>query len=337
MKQALKPLWTKLKNCNFFDELLPLYCLMKTNASEVITSLTTLRDYIRWAASRFSQAQIAFGQGTASALDEAAALVLHTVHQPYNLADGYLAAVLTLSERQAIIDVVDQRIELRIPSAYLTHEAIFAGLSFYVDERVLVPRSPIAELIEQRFAPWVDEDQVESILDLCTGSGCIAIACAYAFPVAEVDAVDLSADAIDVARINIDKHGLAESVMLYHSDLFAELGDQQYDVIVSNPPYVSLAEWQQLPVEFLAEPEMGFKGGDSGLDLVIRILAGAVNHLTDQGILVVEVGSSALTLQARFPEVPFCWLEFERGGDGVFLLPGEQVQDYHDLFLAALD
>jgi len=310
---------------------------MKTDAPEVMTSLTTLRDYIRWAASRFSQAQIAFGQGTASALDEAAALVLHTVHQPYNLADNYLGAALTLPERQAIIDVVDQRIELRIPSAYLTHEAIFAGLSFYVDERVLVPRSPIAELIEQRFAPWVDEDQVEAILDLCTGSGCIAIACAYAFPMAEVDAVDLSADAFDVARINIDKHGLAESVMLYHSDLFAELADQQYDVIVSNPPYVSLAEWQQLPAEFLAEPAMGFKGGESGLDLVIRILAESVNHLTDQGILVVEVGSSAQTLQARFPEVPFCWLEFERGGDGVFLLTGEQVQDYHDLFLAALD
>ncbi len=309
---------------------------MKTDAPEVMASLTTLRDYIRWAASRFSQAQIAFGQGTASALDEAAALVLHTVHQPYNLADGYLAATLTRPERQAIIDVVDQRIALRIPSAYLTHEAIFAGLAFYVDERVLVPRSPIAELIEQRFAPWVDEEQVAAILDLCTGSGCIAIACAYAFPMAEVDAVDLSADAIEVAKINVDKHSLAESVMLYHSDLFAELGDQQYDVIVSNPPYVSLAEWQQLPAEFLAEPEMGFKGGESGLDLVLRILAESVNYLTDQGILVVEVGSSATTLQARFPDVPFCWLEFERGGDGVFLLTGEQVQDYHDLFLAAL-
>ncbi|GAB6140020.1 50S ribosomal protein L3 N(5)-glutamine methyltransferase [Methylosoma difficile] len=309
---------------------------MNSTTSDVISTLNTLRDYIRWGASRFKQAQIAFGHGTATPLDEAAALVLHTVYQPYNLADAYLDTVLTLDERQAVIDIIEQRIRQRVPAAYLTNEAIFAGLSFYVDERVLVPRSPIAELIEQRFAPWVDENQVEWILDLCTGSACIAIACAYAFPNAMVDAVDLSADALAVAEINVDKHQLADSVTLYSSDLFAELEDQQYDIIVSNPPYVSVAEWQQLPAEFLAEPEMGFKGGESGLDLVIRILVQAINHLTDQGILIVEVGSSAQTLQDTFPDVPFYWLEFERGGDGVFLLTAEQVQDYHDLFLAAL-
>jgi ribosomal protein L3 glutamine methyltransferase len=309
---------------------------MNTIPADLITTLATLRDYIRWAASRFKQAQIAFGHGTATPLDEAAALVLHTVHQPYNLAEAYLDTRLTLDERQAVIDIIDQRIQQRIPAAYLTNEAIFAGLVFYVDERVLVPRSPIAELIEQRFAPWVDENQVEWILDLCTGSACIAIACAYAFPEAMVDAVDLSADALAVAETNVDKHQLADSVTLYQSDLFAELEDQQYDIIVSNPPYVSVAEWQQLPAEFLAEPEMGFKGGESGLDLVIRILVQAINHLTDQGILIVEVGSSAQTLQDTFPDVPFYWLEFERGGDGVFLLTAEQVQDYHDLFLAAL-
>ncbi|MGZ8903575.1 MAG: 50S ribosomal protein L3 N(5)-glutamine methyltransferase, partial [Methylobacter sp.] len=263
---------------------------MQTTPAEVLTTLSTLRDYIRWAASRFTQAQISFGHGTVTALDEAAAMVLHTVHQPYDLAEFYLDCVLTLDERQAVIEIIDRRINERVPAAYLTHETIFAGLPFYVDERVLVPRSPIAELIEQRFSPWVDEDQVSRILDLCTGSACIAIACAYAFPHSLVDAVDLSAEALEVAKINIGKHQIAESVTLYQSDLFQELPDHQYDIIVSNPPYVSLAEWEQLPAEFRAEPDMGLKGGHSGLDIVIRILVDADNYLTKQGILCVEVG-----------------------------------------------
>ncbi|MGZ5028084.1 MAG: 50S ribosomal protein L3 N(5)-glutamine methyltransferase [Methylobacter sp.] len=310
---------------------------MNTTPSEVLTTLSTIRDYIRWGASRFSEAELSFGHGTATALDEAAALVLYTIHQPYNLADAYLQSVLTLSERQAVIDMIDRRINERIPAAYLTHEAIFAGLSFYVDERVLVPRSPIAELIEQRFSPWVEEDQVERILDLCTGSGCIAIACAYAFSDADVDAVDLSPDALAVAERNVAKHQLDDVVTLYRSDLFDELPETLYDIIVSNPPYVAVEEWEQLPAEFRAEPDMGFKGGESGLDLVLRILADADRYLTEQGILVVEVGSSAETLQNMFPDVPFYWLNFERGGDGVFLLTAEQVSQYNELFLAALN
>ncbi len=309
---------------------------MKTTPSEVLTTLLTIRDYIRWAASRFTKADVSFGHGTTTALDEAAALVLHTVHQPYNLADAYLQSVLTLAERQAVIDMIDRRINERIPAAYLTHEAIFAGLPFYVDERVLVPRSPIAELIEQRFAPWVDEEQVVRILDLCTGSACIAIACAYAFADADVDAVDLSADALAVAEINVAKHQMDDAVTLYQSDLFKELPDIRYDIIVSNPPYVCLEEWEQLPAEFRAEPDMGFKGGDSGLDIVLRILVDADRYLAEQGILIVEVGSSAETLQNAFPYVPFFWLSFERGDDGVFLLTAEQVRLYHELFLAAL-
>jgi ribosomal protein L3 glutamine methyltransferase len=309
---------------------------MKTTPSEVLTTLSTIRDYIRWAASRFTEAEVCFGHGTTTALDEAAALVLHTVHQPYNLVDAYLESILTLGERHAVVEMIDRRVNERIPAAYLTHEAIFSGLAFYVDERVLVPRSPIAELIEQRFSPWVDEEQVERILDLCTGSGCIAIACAYAFSSADVDAVDLSEDALAVADLNVAKHNMDDAVKLYRSDLFKELPETRYDIIVSNPPYVCLEEWEQLPAEFRAEPDIGFKGGHTGLDIVLRILVDADRYLAEQGILVVEVGSSAETLQSAFPDVPFYWLSFERGGDGVFLLTAEQVSQYHELFLAAL-
>lgn len=310
---------------------------MNTLSPDVTGTLSTIRDYIRWGASRFKEAELFFGHGTSSALDEAAALVLHTLYQPYNLAAVYLDAVLTLDERQKVVALIERRIRERVPSAYLTHEAIFAGLSFYVDERVLVPRSPIAELIEQQFAPWIDAEQVYGILDLCTGSACIAIACAYAFPAAGVDAVELSPDAMEVAKINIEKHDMAEQVRLVQSDLFRNLGTKRYDVIVSNPPYVSEDEWRQLPAEFHVEPAMGFRGGDDGLDLVVRILAQAADHLTERGILIVEVGSSAETLQNRFPEVPFFWLEFERGGDGVFLLTAEQVTEFNEIFQAALD
>lgn len=309
---------------------------MNKTPFEVITTLSSIRDYIRWAASRFIEAEIFFGHGSPSALDEAAALILHTIRQPYNLSDFYLEAVLTLEERQSVIDIIERRIKERKPAAYLTNEAVFAGLSFYVDERVLIPRSPIAELIEQRFAPWVDEDKVGRILDLCTGSACIAIACAYAFPYALVDAVELSPEALIVAEMNVEKHHVADLVTLYQSDLFEELPPALYDIIVSNPPYVSLAEWERLPEEYLAEPELGFKGGDSGLDIVLRILVDAYHYLSEQGILIVEVGSSAETLQAGFPDVPFYWLDFERGGDGVFLLTAEQLGQYHELFLAAL-
>ncbi|MEQ1621883.1 MAG: 50S ribosomal protein L3 N(5)-glutamine methyltransferase [Methylococcales bacterium] len=310
---------------------------MKTTPSDVLTTLTTIRDYVRWASSEFARAHLFFGHGSANALDEAVALVLHTLHQPYNLSESYFDSVLTVSERQSVIDIVDRRINERIPAAYLTQEAIFAGLSFFVDKRVLVPRSPIAELIEQRFAPWVEEENVERVLDLCTGSGCIAIACAYAFAEALVDAVDLSTDALDVAQINVDRHQLTDSVTLYHSDLFKSLPSTQYDIIVSNPPYVSHVEWTGLAPEFRAEPDMGFLGGQSGLDLVLRILVDARDYLKANGILIVEVGSSAQTLQDAFPDLPFYWIDFERGGDGVFLLTAEQVSQYHSQFVAALN
>lgn len=309
---------------------------MQQTSAQTIQTLTTVRDYIRWGASRFAEEKLFHGHGTVTALDDAAALVLHSLHLPYNLSESYFSAQLTLDERHKVVDLINHRINTRVPSAYLMHEAIFAGLPFYVDERVLVPRSPIAELIREQFSPWVEPDQIHHILDLCTGSACIAIACAYAFPEARVDAVDLSEEALQVAKINVAKHEVGEQLTLYHSDLFDALPGQKYDLIVSNPPYVAVAEWEQLPAEFHAEPEIGFTGGESGLDLVIKILVDAADYISEQGILIVEVGSSAETLQTKFPEVPFYWLNFEHGGDGVFLLTAEQVFAFNKHFKKAL-
>ena len=300
--------------------------------TDIITALTTIKDYIRWGASQFVEKKVFLGHGLATPLHESAAIVLHSLHQPYQLDDCYLDAALTLDERKRVYDLLNKRIKERLPVAYIIREAVFAGLSFYVDERVLVPRSPIAELIEQHFEPWIEEDQVLNILDLCTGSGCIAIACAYAFPDAQVDAVELSDEALDVAKINLQKHELSDQLRLFKSDLFDDLPDAKYDVIVSNPPYVAIQEWKELPAEYHKEPELGFAGGESGLDLVLRILVDASRFLAENGILIVEVGSSAETLQQLFPQIPFYWLEFERGGDGVFLLTAKQVQQYHKLF-----
>jgi ribosomal protein L3 glutamine methyltransferase len=303
------------------------------NRPSVLQTLSTLRDFVRWAASRFAEAGLFFGHGTSGALDEAAALVLHALHLPYDLPGGYFSAVLTPEEREEVLALIERRVAERKPLAYLTREALFAGLAFYVDERVLVPRSPIAELIENRFTPWLDDDAVTDVLDLCTGSGCIAIACAYAFADATVDAVDISRDALDVARINVGKHGLADRVEVIESDLYAGLGDKRYDLIVSNPPYVNLAEWQNLPAEYHAEPRLGLEAGADGLDCVRRILREAPNHLKPNGILVLEVGSSAEALEAAYPEIPFLWLEFERGGEGVFLMTAEQLEEYRPQLL----
>ncbi|WP_045223563.1 50S ribosomal protein L3 N(5)-glutamine methyltransferase [Methyloterricola oryzae] len=300
--------------------------------SAVISALTTLRDYVRWGASRFNQAKLCFGHGTVNAIDEAAALVLHAIHQPHDLPAGYFNCVLSLEEREDVLNLLQRRIEERLPAAYLTGEAWFAGLAFKVDPRVLVPRSPIAELIEQRFSPWIGEPEaVEDILDLCTGSGCIAIACAYAFPDADVDAVDISADALDVAASNVERHEVEDQVSLYQGDLFAALPEKRYDIIVSNPPYVNSEEWEGLPAEFHAEPKLGLEAADNGLAAVKQILREAGEFLKPEGILVVEVGSSAEALEEAYPEVPFCWLDFERGGDGVFLLTAEQLREYSAL------
>jgi len=295
-------------------------------------NLETLRDFIRWGASRFNAAGLYFGHGTDNALDEAVVLVLHGLHLSHDLPPQYLDSRLTPDEKAAVVDLLRRRIEERKPAPYLTHEAWFGGLSYFVNENVLIPRSPIAELAESGFSPWLDPERVERVLDLCTGSGCIAIACAHALPNATVDAVDISPTALEVARINISRHQMDERVEAIESDLFQAIGGRQYDLIVSNPPYVGHEEMAGLPVEYRNEPSLALVSGEEGLDAVTRILIEAPNHLNPDGILIVEVGNSADALIERFPGVPFLWLDFQRGGDGVFLLSAAQLDEYQSIF-----
>lgn len=289
--------------------------------------LVTLRDVLRWAVSRFNEAGLFFGHGMQSAYDEAAYLLLHALHLPLDRLKPFLDARLTASERVALAAMLTRRIEERIPAAYLTREAWLGDHRFYVDERVIVPRSHIAELLfDGTLAPWVgDPDRVEDALDLCTGSGCLAVLLGLSFPHARVDAADLSADALEVARRNVADYGLAERIRLVHSDLFDGLTGRQYDLIISNPPYVTGESMRALPAEYRHEPEMALASGADGLDAVRRILAEARAHLKAGGFLAVEVGGNRAIMEKAFPRLAFSWLE-SSGGDGmVFLLEREQL------------
>ncbi|EKO3463673.1 50S ribosomal protein L3 N(5)-glutamine methyltransferase [Vibrio fluvialis] len=296
----------------------------KIFVDEAVSELHTLQDMIRWTVSRFNAANLFYGHGTDNAWDEAVQLILPTLYLPIDVPPHVLNSRLTSSERLRVVERVIKRIKDRTPVAYLTNKAWFCGLEFFVDERVLVPRSPIGELIQAQFEPWLVNEPTR-IMDLCAGSGCIAIACAHAFPDAEVDAIDISADALQVAEQNIQDHGLEQQVFPIRSDLFRDLPKEQYDIIVTNPPYVDQEDMNSLPDEFKHEPELGLAAGTDGLKLVRRILANAPHYLTEKGILVCEVGNSMIHLMDQYPHIPFTWLEFENGGHGVFLLTREQL------------
>jgi ribosomal protein L3 glutamine methyltransferase len=297
-------------------------------------TVTTPRQLIDWGARLFEEGGLVFQHGTDNALDESAALVMHVLGISYDQPDSVLDAGVIPADRERVRALLQQRVSTRKPAAYLINTAWFAELPFYVDERVLVPRSPVAELIGAQFSPWIDPGTVDSLLDLCTGSGCIGIACAYAFPHARVTCSDLSTDALAVARENVRRHGLEERVSLCESDLFAALGAQRYDIIVSNPPYVPLHEFAELADEFRHEPALGLAAGADGLDVVVKILQHAARHLHAKGILVVEVGHTRELLIDRYPGIPFTWLEFENGGGGVFLLDYNQLVEHQHEFNA---
>jgi len=291
-----------------------------------MNELVTLRDWLRYAVSRFNAAQLSFGHGSDNAWDEAVYLVLHTLNLPLDRLEPFLDARLLPDERNRLQAIIERRAGERIPAAYLTHEAWLGEHRFYVDERVIVPRSFIAELLQEQLAPWIDDPwQIQSALDLCTGSGCLAILAALYFPEARVDAVDLSPEALEVARRNVDDYQLAERVRLVHSNLFAGVARQRYDLIVSNPPYVNAESVAALPAEYRHEPAMALGSGEDGLDATRIILAEAKAHLNPGGLLVVEIGHNRDALEAAYPDLPFTWLETSGGDQFVFLLRAEEL------------
>jgi ribosomal protein L3 glutamine methyltransferase len=293
----------------------------------VIDELYTIGDFIRWGTSQFNKAKLFFGHGTDNAIDEAVVLVSHALYLPREIPDILWYTRLTYSEKQQVFELLSRRVQERIPAPYLTGEAWFADLRFYVDQRVLIPRSPLAELIGERFEPWLESKRVRRILDLCTGSGCIAIASAMlAFPRADVDAADVSPGALEVAQRNIKSYGLERRVHTVHSNLFSSLAGVHYDLIICNPPYVDAKELEKMPAEYHCEPRIGFEAGQDGLVIVKKILQEAGKFLTPDGILVVEVGLSQTSLMEQYPEIPFMWLDFRNGGEGVFLITAEQLR-----------
>lgn len=296
-----------------------------------ISELVTFNDLVRWASSQFNLADLHFGHGTENAWDEAASLMMQIVHQPFAMLaqtpNHIFEARLTTDEKRLAVEIIARRVNERIPLAYITNQAWFCGLAFYIDERVLVPRSPFAELINNGFQPWLDKAP-SSVLDLCTGSGCIAIALAYQFEHATIDAVDISQDALAVAEINIQEHGLSDRVFPIKSDLMEALTGQVYDLIVTNPPYVDAEDMSDLPDEFHHEPELGLAAGDDGLALVDIILQQTSKHLSESGWLFIEVGNSQVHVQLKYPQLSLQWIEFEFGGQGVFAVNKAALDAY---------
>ena len=298
--------------------------------------LRTIIDFIRYGATRFGAAGLTFAHSVDNALDEATQLVLHALHLPHDLGPAYGQARLVASEKEAVLALFDRRIDERIPACYLTGEAWFAGLSFKSDPRALVPRSPIAELVEAGYEPWLGGRPVGRVLDMCTGSGCIAIATAHYHPDWAVDGVDLSKDALALAQENVERLH-ADNVRLIRSNLFESLAGEVYDLIVTNPPYVTNAETDALPAEYAHEPELGLRAGDDGLDLALKILRDAPRHLSEHGLLICEVGESERALVRLLPGVPFDWVEFKVGQMGVFAIERAALLEHHDTIKALAD
>ncbi|WP_144161030.1 50S ribosomal protein L3 N(5)-glutamine methyltransferase [Paraburkholderia sp. BCC1885] len=282
---------------------------------------STVRDLLRFAVTRFNQAELSFGHVSANAYDEAAYLVLHTLHLPLDLLEPFLDAKLTAAEIDAVLGVIERRASERVPAAYITQEAWMHGFRFHVDERVIVPRSFIGELLQDGLQPYVeDPEQVSAVLELCTGSGCLAVLAAHAFPNADIDAVDLSKPALEVATRNVDEYSLDERIALFEGDLFEPLPERRYDVIITNPPYVNAESMAALPPEYRHEPEMALAGGADGMDIVRRIISQARNWLTDDGVLVVEIGNERANVEAAFGGLDLVWLSTSAGDDNVFLI-----------------
>ncbi|MDH5480001.1 MAG: 50S ribosomal protein L3 N(5)-glutamine methyltransferase [Nitrosomonas sp.] len=294
--------------------------------SQAQSQLYTIRDILRFSVSQFNQANLHFGHGSASAYDEAAYLILKTLHLPLDQLDPFLDARLTDNERKRVLDLIARRVSDRIPAAYLTHEAWLGDYNFYIDERVIVPRSFIAELLQTQLSPWVsDTKSITSALDLCTGSGCLAILLAHCFEYAHIDAIDLSSEALEVAHRNVRDYGLEDKVHLIQSDLFSGLSGQRYDLIISNPPYVNAESMSLLPDEYRHEPELALASGKDGLDVTNAILQQAAHYLTDEGMLIVEIGHNRDILEQTYPQTPFTWLETSAGDEFVFLLNRDQL------------
>ena len=295
--------------------------------SQNLSTLITLRDWLRYAVSRFNAAELFFGHGSSNAFDEATYLILHTLHLPLDRLDPFLDARLLPDEAKQIEQMLERRISERVPAPYLTHEAWLQGYRFYVDERVIVPRSFLAPMLQEQMQPWLaDPENVLNALDLCTGSGCLAVLLAEAFPDAEVDAVDLSPDALEVAHRNVADYGLDDRITLHEGDLFAPLAGKTYDLIISNPPYVNAESVAALPAEYRHEPSLALGSGTDGLDATRIILREAARHLNPGGLLAVEIGHNRAALEAAYPELELTWPEIEGGADTVFVITREQLQ-----------
>lgn len=306
---------------------------MYKDLNEETKGLSSISDFIRFTASYLGHKDVYFGHGTDSAYDEAVNLILASLNLSNDFDKHLWSSALTESEKSFIIDRLKLRVEKNIPVPYILKEAWFAGYSFYVDSRVIIPRSPIAEIIEEEFSPWIEPEKITKVLDLCTGSGCIGIATALSLEEVEVDAVDISDDAIAVANTNVENYDLDDRVEIIKSDLFTELSGKKYDIIISNPPYVSSQEYNDLPKEYSHEPQQALLAEDEGLAFANKILAKAGDYLNPHGILILEVGSAMYALEEKYPQAPFTWVQFDRGGDGVLLMTAKELEDFKTKYM----